>query len=622
MTRKSRSPRACRIWIVAAFCVTFVTAPVPTGAAELNVNTLLKNADQNLRAGDTLVALREVRASVADPTAGAGLVEECARWFSTRFRSPADSGAAISFFSLAIRAPASPGLPTVLTLLMDNGLIESEAKLSMLRDLKTRGVDRPDIVDAQVQLLRRLGRLDPALELAAHLAQRTGRIDHRVMVVDILLDLSRTADAAALAKSILSDSPPDISAFSMISDRFYRHGDYRNTLDIHDRARAVFSNPMLFFDPSVNICQGLQLGIDGVELYLPILLDGTSTTPAIFYEFLSMITDPKYLAGPFLAKLSAGSNSNVMLSSVFRFAEIADDTTCMNLVRTYRAKFGSAACSISMAEHLLLADRFAAFRAVLDDLPDTPPETAEVKRMLLFRSVLREKGPDGALAQYPPASFTVPGIRATVQRTAAAAFIDAGRLTDGISALKAAQDLAPEGPDDLMLARLYFLAGDDSSALACAYRAHRVMPSEETLYWLGWLSLANGDTSTARTAFRDAAQRAESFLADESLAWLVALNLPGESVRTEISRRMRDALRGRAPAPGEDALPTAARIALRRESVRGKVKPSDIDEGTSILLRYLRWEMLDRKDRSEAQYQKLLRDAPEHLRPLIRTEEP
>lgn len=608
-------------WCVGAF-VLFLPAAAP--AADRDPQMFLKEAERRLKSSDTSVALQNLRLCLLDPAAREWMIEEAMKVFTGNFRAPADSPSAQQLFSLALRSPqAAPVVQALLTMLVEYPRLSGEEKLSILTGLNL-GAGAADLVlDVQIQLLRRLGRHDPALELAARLAQNTGRLEHRVQVVDLMLDLSRSKDAAALAHSILSDVGIDPAAYSMLAERFHRHGDYLNTLQIHRLARSVFSNPMLFFDQSLSICQGLQLGREGIELYLPILLENVSPAPEYFRDFISMIADPAVLTRDYPAWIGGGKNPNLYLVAVPRFSEIAPDTSCLVFARLYRDRFQDQSAHLGLAEKLLERGRRPAFLAMLADVPDSPVEVAESKKILLFRNAILTAGPDRALEQFPPESFSTPALRATVHRIASQVFFGRLRLKEAIAALRAAQSLAAEPADDLRLAQMFFLDGSDSDALDAAYRAHRRLSTDETLYWLGWLSFLRQDTETARKAFRDVILRAENFFADESLAWLVAMSRGTQTPPADIGQAVRDAAQGRlAPPDREDPFPVAVRIALRREAIRAGLSAAAMPADGPPFLQILRWEALPLNDRTDAQYQKLLRDSPEFLRPLIRIEEP
>lgn len=593
-------------------------------AADRDPQMFLKEAERRLRSSDTAAALQNLRLCLLDPSSREWMIEEAMKVFTGTFRAPSDSPTASQFFSLALRSPqVSPVVPAILTMMTGYPRLSGEEKLSVLTGLNLGGSAGDHVLDVQIQLLRGLGRHDPALELAARLAQNTGRMDHRVQVVDLMLDLGRSKDAAALAHSILSDVAIDPTAYSMLAERFYRHGDYLNTLQIHRLARSVFANPMLFFDQSLSICQGLQLGREGIELYLPILLENVSPAPEYYRDFISMIPDTAVLTRDYPAWISGGKNPNLFLVAVFRFAEIAPDTACLEFAGLYRNQFQDQAVHLGLAEKLLERGRRPAFLAMLADVPDSPVEVVESKKILLFKNVLLTLGPDRALEQYPPSSFSTPALRASVHRLAAQVFFSRLQLKEAIAALKSAQSFAAEPSDDLRLAQMHFLDGSDSDALDAAYRAHRHVSTDETLYWLGWLSFLRQDTETARKAFRDAILRAETFFADESLAWILAMGPAAKVAPVEIGQAMRDASRGRqAPPDREEAFPVAVRLALRRQALRSGLDAGTIPAAGPPFLQYLRWEALELKDRTEAQYQKLLRDSPEFLRPLIRVEEP
>ncbi|OGH57903.1 MAG: hypothetical protein A3I06_12085 [Candidatus Lindowbacteria bacterium RIFCSPLOWO2_02_FULL_62_12] len=68
--------------------------------------------------------------------------------------------------------------------------------------------------------------------------------------------------------------------------------------------------------------------------------------------------------------------------------------------------------------------------------------------------------------------------------------------------------------------------------------------------------------------------------------------------------------------------PLAARLAIRREALRAGLRPKSLADDESPFLRFLLWESMPPAGRTAAQYQKLLRDAPEFLRPMIRVDEP
>lgn len=606
-------------------CASSLSPFIASAEAARDPQQLLKEADRQLRSGDTMTALQTLRACVTDPAVKEWMIEEAMKLFAATYRAPSDSPLAYSLFSLAMRSPkADPVIPGLLSLLAEYPPLTSEEKLSILSGLPAGGKAGEEILFARIQLLRRLGRLDPAVELAARLAQATGRIDHRVLVVDLFLDLSRSADAVSLSNTILTDAGADPSSYSLLAERFYRHGDYRNALDIHRRARAAFSNPMLFFDQSLSICQGLQLSKEGIELYLPVLLDGTIPAPEFYREFIAMITDTDFLTKEYPAWIRAGRNPNLYLIALFRFAEIAPEHACLEFARSYRDRFQQPAAHLGLAEKLLEHNRLQVFSAMLADLPDTPVEVAESKRVLLYKSVIREAGAEKALEQFPPASFTSPTIRASLHRIAAQDYLSRMKLPESIFSLKAAQSLSAEPADDLRLAQMYFMAGADSEALESAYRAHRAAPTDETLYWLGWLSFIRQDTETARKAFRDVVLRSDNFLADESLGWLIALGRgAGEIDPAVLGQAIRDAARGRPDVmPAGDHVPIPALLAVRRHAIRAGLPPKTLPADGSPFLQYLRWAALASADRTDAEYQKLLRAAPEYLRPLIRIDEP
>ena len=593
-------------------------------AAERDPQMYLKDAGRLLRASDTPSALLNLRQCILDPLSKDWMIDEAVKMFAANFRAASDSSAARGIFSLALRSPrAVTVVPSVLSILVDYGGLTSEEKLSLLTGVQPGGKATEEVLAVQIQLLRRLGRLDPALELSAKLVQSSSRLEHRALMLDLLLDLSRTVDAVALANAILNDHAADPAAFSLLSERFYRHGDYRNTLDIHRRARGAFSNPMLFFDQSLSICQGLQLGREGVELYLPVLLDASGPAPEYYRDFLSMVTDTSFFTRVYPSWIAAGSNPNLYLAALSRFADLAPENDCLEFARVYRNRFHDASAHLALAEQLLERDRRPAFLNTLADLPDTPVGVTESKKLLLFKNALRAEGPDRALEQYPPQSFTSPAIRAGVHRLGSPIFFRQARLTNAIFSLKMAQTLAPEAQDDLGLAQMYFFAGADSEALEAAYRAHRLTPLEETLYWLGWLSFLRGDTETARKAFRDVILRSENFLADESLSWLIAMGRPADADPDEVGRAARQAAReGTEASEPVKKFPLAARLAIRREALRAGLRPKSLADDESPFLRFLLWESMPPAGRTAAQYQKLLRDAPEFLRPMIRVDEP
>lgn len=616
------SSRALVLGNLTAAVFAFFVSASPAFCAEQDPSDLLREAQRQIRVGDTPSALRHLRACVMQVHVREGILEEAIKTFVAHFRSPSDSASALAFFSAAVRAPAAAGMaPAMAVFLKDYPWLSNEEKLSVLSEFKNTGRENVEILEIQIQLLRQMGRHASAIELAARLAQMTSRLDHRALVVDLLLDLSRNSDAVSLGNSILSDAVADPSVYSMLAEKFYRHGDYRNALELHNRARLTFSNPTLFFDQSLSICQGLQLGREGIELYLPLLLENSTAAPEYFRDFIGMISDTEYLIRDYLGKISQGRNPNLFTVALFRIAETVPDSDCLSFVRFFRGKFRQPSAHLALAEHLLDRGRQAVFQSVLADLPDTPPEVMEAKTLLLFKNVLRAEGPDKALARYPAASFSATANRASMQREASRAFLEQSRLPDAIFWLKSAQELAPEAMDHLRLVRMYFLAGSDSEALSAAYKAHESAPTEETLYWLGWLSYLKRDTETARRAFRDVASRSENFLSDEALTWLVAMSPAAAVDPQEIGRAARDSARRRSAAPDKD-FPVAVRITLMREAMHSGGNPDWGVADGSAFIQYMLWESADAAEKTEGRYQKMLKDAPEYLRALIRTEAP
>ncbi len=609
------------LMVSAALAVGLWSAPL--WAADRDPRELLKEADRRSRLSDTAGIYRILRSTILDPASPEWAVEEAVKFSAGRLTAPSDSPQMFDLFSLSLRHPGSASiLPTVLALIQEYAGLTSEEKLAVLSELKFEGKAAQDLLEAQIHQLRRVGRLDAALELAARLAQQSGRLDHRGQVVDLLLDLSRPDDALALSLTILSDHLTDPAAYSQLSDRFYRHGDYRKALLIHRRARVAFSNPMIFFDQSLSICQGLQLGREGIELYLPVLQDGAQPAPELFRDFLSFVTDTAYFVTVYPAQILSSQNPHLYLAALFRYAETVPDTACLAFIRSYSGKFQNASAHIGLAEHLLDRGRFTAFRMVLDNLADTPPDVFETKQYLLFQYHLREEGVDAALKKYSPATFTQSPLRAAVHRRAAQGYLSQSRFGDALESLKAARELAPQQTDPLDICRLHFMMGSDKAALAAAYDAHRSNPSDETLYWLGWLSFLQSDTETARKAFRDVALHSEGWNADEALAWLAVLLGKSKADPESIGRAVRDAMVRKIESSESAELPESVRLIIRRDAIRSGADVKKMSETESILLRYLRWAALPPPARSDAVYQKLLRDAPEDLRALIRTEAP
>ncbi|MBI4178813.1 hypothetical protein HY522_05205 [bacterium] len=589
----------------------------------------LREADRFLRAQDTAAALKRVREVVEAAGVEEWLRVEAMKIFAERFTSPSDTPAAFVLFPHAMNASKSPtSISTLLALLMRYPPLSGEGRLQALAGLDPGRAWPAEVLETQIELLRNLGRHGPALEFAARLAQLSGRLDHRVMMVDLLLDLGRRAEAVSFANEILREHGADPGAYADLAERFYRHGDYRGALDIHRRARTTFSNPGLFFDQSLSICQGLQLGREGIELYLPVLLPGPAPAPEYFRDFLAMITDTVFLTRTYPELISEGKNPYLYESALFRFAEITSDADCLGFARTYVRKFQNAQAHLLLAEQLLIHERLPAFLQVLAEVPDTPPITAESKKLMLFRHALQTAGPEQALAKYPPKIFSNPAVRASAHRLSSEAYFREDRIAAAVAELRTARDISPTPADDLRLAQLLFLDGAESEALRAAHRAHAASPSDLSLYWLGWLSYIEGDTATARTALRDVVSRSETFLADESLAWLIAMARPDRDLPDRIGQSIRNASRGGVPprpSDGAENFPVAAQIVLWTEALRSgrpEVAAGDIRAAGSPFLHYLRWESLPPASRSDAQYQKLLLQSPEYLRPLIRTEEP
>ncbi len=584
----------------------------------------LKDAARQYAAGDTQAAFRGIRECISDPSVKEWMIGEAVRLFSARFRSPADSPLALMIFSESLHSTRSSAVvPSILVILQNYPALSAEEKLSILSNMPSSGPAGAPVLESKIQLLRDLGRYEPAVDLAAKLAQETSRLEDRILVVDLLLDLSRNAVAATLSNSILNDFVSDPAAYSLIAEKFYRHGDYRNALDIHRRGRHAFSNPMMFFDQSLSICQGLQLGREGIDLYLPVLSGGIISVPDVYREFLGLAADTAYLTQDYPAKLETVQNPNLYLAALPYFVERMSDQACLGFVRLYDRRFQNAEAHLELAEYALGRERHDLFQAVIGEIPDTPPDVAEPRRLLMFKYALNTQGTDAALAQYPPSSFAVIPMRSSVYRLSSSAFLAQSRLSDAIDALGAAKSLSPQSDDSLRLARMYYMAGRDSEALAAAYEAHDAAPSDETLYWLGWLSYLKGDTETARRSFRDAVIHSDHFLADEALSWLIAMGNAGKTAEDDVGRMMRDAFQGRlttSPAAGD--VPVAVQVTLCRTAIKSGLAGKKIPAEGSPYLQYLRWKTLNKQERTEAAYQDLLRQSPEFLRSLIRTEEP
>lgn len=489
--------------------------------------------------------------------------------------------------------------------------------------------NRPVILVEVVRILRNARRHEQALLEAGTLSRLTGSAEHRVLMVEILLDMNRRADARALAFQVAKEFPGLQDVYDQMAERFRRSGEFTTALDLYDAARVHFQNASVFLNQASAICEGLGLNRRGVELYLPTLLQAPNQgVPGQMLAFLNDLDDTAYFDGPYLAAIRQGINQHLFLESAPKLARVASRAALLDYARTFHNKFGRPQMHLALAAELGLSGRQDVFRELFDDLPDTPAELWEHKQLIRLRVAIPNGEARELERQFDPEKYHVPEVAENMHRLLGEKFLSEDKLSDAEKHYGRVYEIGRKPEDMLMLSRLSFTLGDDTAALARAHQARQALPnSEEAWVWSGFLSLVNGDTLVAAQALRHALKTFHGPAGGEALAWLMALIKSDEPPGRALAPVVR-ALRQKKSwnAASISGLPELTRVHLWRErlTARPADAPSMTESAYARAIHLRRYTELGSADPSAlaALYAELIRAAPEHLRELIRVDAP